>query len=156
MTVKTFPRIDLICVKAQIRSGANIMRHLIPGLWEQLKQASEFTNVSDMNRYALITGDLPNLEEPEAYYIAGLRAQSNGTQQLPEGFFYHTIPEGLVASCLHAGSPMNLGTTTEQVFKNWLPTSNLKLRSNQELIIFPPNYDRQNPNSQFEYILFVE
>lgn len=153
--IKSLPEIKLVCVKGLIRSGARINRQIIPDLWGKLATLESEISRFDKNRYALITGDLPGREEEQSYYFAGFRVDSIFSDTLPEGFFLYQIPYGEVATTTHVGSPITLGRTAIQVFRDWLPSTDYVIRQNQELIIYPPHYNRDDPKSEFEYNIFV-
>ena len=153
--VKNLPEIHLVCVRAEIRTGSVIRRHIIPDLWEKLAAVGPAIPRYDHNRYALITGDLPGREEETSHYFAGIRVDPEKSVTLPEGCFHYKIEEGLVASVVHVGAPLSIGHTAMRLFRDWLPLSGLIGRLIEEFMIFPPVFDRDNPRAESEYNIFV-
>lgn len=153
--IKKISEIHLVCVRGLIRDGAKFNRQIIPELWAKLSSLSADLPALDANRYALITGDLNGSEEQEAFYFAGIRVDPKYSESLPEGLFRYVIQAGEVATTFHVGPPTTLSKTSLMLFRDWLPSSNFVVRINQELIVYPPDYKRDDPHAKFEYTVFV-
>lgn len=152
-----FENAKFVGLKTLIREGKSNENNFqsIPSLWEELHTlVPSVTARNNIERFAMITGDLPDSREMSAYYYALVRVRE----------FPSTLRQPLLALDLggrkivrfrHRGPPSTVGLTAMQAIQIWLPQSNATLAENSELFIYPSEYDRNDPDGEFDYALFV-
>lgn len=127
----------------------------IPSLWQKVtQQLAQHTQRKGIDRYAVITGDIPHGRQPEAYYYALFAVES----RIPEieDLVYLELPTSKVVSFQYTGPPTGISQLTGEVFFNWLPSSGQSISKNLELFIYPQNYNRNDPAGTFKYCLFLD
>lgn len=157
-TLTTLEDAKFVGLKTLIRrpgNGENDLRP-IPALWQKLNTL--LTTVESRigaERYAMITGDLPADRQPEAYYYALVRVHRFSTT-LRQPLVALDLSGQRIAKFRHRGPPNTIALTAIQALQIWLPQSNETIAENSELFIYPADYDRSNPEAEFEYALFIK
>lgn len=136
------------------RAAGNDMRG-VPALWQDLAAiAPTLPSRIGQERYAVITGDLPDGKLDQATYHALFAVED--FQNLPPSLVKLELSWGRLAKFRHKGSPQSVGMTAMKILREWLPRSNEQLAMNLELFIYPPHYDRNDPHGEFEYALILK
>lgn len=157
-TLTTLEDAKFVGLKTLIRRPGDAENDLrpIPALWQQLNALfATIESRQGAERYALITGDLPTDRQTEAYYYALVRVHRFSTTLRPP-FISVDLSGQRVAKFRHRGPPNTIAITAIQALQIWLPQSNATIAENSELFIYPADYDRSNPDGEFDYALFVK
>ncbi|KYG70646.1 hypothetical protein AZI85_01540 [Bdellovibrio bacteriovorus] len=155
--VQNIESLKLVGYKALLRSSPQEANNMaaIPSLWQKLMPlAQSLAARKDLKRYAIITGDLPEGKEQMAEYYALVAVES--FENIPEDLLRYEITHSKLVRCTHQGPPQTIGATAAKLIFEWLPTSGYSISQNAELFIYPEGYDRNNPQSHFDYLLFVK
>lgn len=155
-TLSTFEDAKFVGLKTLIRRPGDADNDLrrIPALWQQLNALlPTIESRIGFERYAMITGDLPADRQPEAYYYALVRVHRFSTLRSPAVAL--DLSGQRIAKFRHRGPPSTIAVTAIQALQIWLPQSNATIAENSELFIYPADYDRSNPDGEFDYALFV-
>ena len=127
----------------------------VPELWQKVMPATAgLSNRLGLQRYALITGDLPPHLQEEAFYYALVAVKT--FDAVPESLLRIEIPERKAVKFTHFGLPQFVGKTTHKAVFEWLPQSKESLAVNEEIFVYPESYDRNNPEGHFDYYLFLK
>jgi predicted transcriptional regulator YdeE len=128
----------------------------IPALWQQLNALlPTIESRIGFERYAMITGDLPVDRQPEAYYYALVRVH-NFSSTLRTPAVALDLSGQRIVKFRHRGPPSTIAVTAIQALQIWLPQSGETIAENSEFFIYPAEYDRSNPDAEFDYALFVK
>ncbi len=157
-TLTTLEDAKFVGLKTLIRRPGDADNDLrpIPALWQQLNALlATVESRHGAERYAMITGDLPTDRQPEAYYYALVRVHGFSTTLRPP-FISVDLSGQRIAKFLHRGPPSTIAMTAIEALQIWLPQSNATIAENSEFFIYPADYDRSNPDAEFDYALFVK
>lgn len=126
----------------------------IPQLWQKvLQQLMQHPLRKGLERYAIITGDLPHGRQPEAYYYALIAVESRVTDI--QDLEHFELPASKMVSFQYSGPPTEVSKLTGEVFFNWLPSSGQSLAQNLEVFVYPQAYNRNDPTGTFQYCLIL-
>ncbi len=155
--IVTFDSLKFLGLKTRIRADLFSPNDLtkVPTLWQQLRsQISDLPQRIGQETYALITGDLPEGRFPEAYYYALIAVQN--FDKVPPSLESLELPKGRMAKFRHRGPPQVIGVTAMRALREWLPESAESIAVNQELMIYPAGYDRNKPDGEFDFCIFLK
>ena len=147
--------LKLVGLKTIFRSSMTAPNSVsqIPELWKELRAAmSQLPERAGSERYSLITGDYTE-RLPVAYYYALVAVKE--FDGIPDSFEKIDLYDKRIAKFVHRGLPAASGKTAMKVLQEWLPESGETISDNAELTIIAADYDRTDPNGEFEYCVFV-
>lgn len=157
-TLSTFEDAKFVGLKTLIRRPGDADNDLrsIPALWQQLSSLlPTIESRYGAERYAMITGDLPADRQSEAYYYALIRVHKFSST-LRQPFISIDLSGQRIVKFRHRGPPSTIALTAIQALQIWLPQSNETIAKNSEFFVYPADYDRSNPDAEFDYALFVK
>jgi predicted transcriptional regulator YdeE len=126
----------------------------IPSLWQSLSALlPSISKRVGEEKFVYITGDVPGALEPVARYHGLI--QVSAPSQVPGATVALSLGPAKLAKFSHRGQPHTIGSIAGPAFHEWLPQSGYQLATSAELIILPPGYDRNDPQSVVDYCIFV-
>ncbi len=140
------------CIRSDFKAPNDMTR--VPLLWKDIALlTANLANRLSQERFVLITGDMPTGKSKEAHYHALVPVKD--FSEVPAPLIQFEIPKGRLAKFRHKGSPQNVGQTALIVLRQWLPRSNEILANTSEMMIYPADFDRNDPEAEFDYCVFL-
>ena len=88
--------------------------------------------------------------DPKTEFTKWAAIEVETTKNVPNGFSYFELPEGLYAVFLHKGAVSEFQKTMQFIFNQWFPKSEYELDNRPHFELLGEKYKNNSPNSEEE------
>ncbi len=123
----------------------------IPQLWDSFNlREKEISNAGCEACYGVCFFEKDYDKEKDSSFIYMAAKVVSSTEDIPEGMVARTIPSCDYAVFEHHGSLDTLGKSYDQIFREWLPTSEYDFANQDDFEVYDERFEYGKPESVME------